>query len=110
MIPKGYARVDVVADSYFKISIKSNGRNKRGRSEKVIIASKQSKIQRDFHTFLLNGENKSRMIQLMFQTMQSNRAQTLNILRCIELVFDNCTKLTLSSCTTLEDYQRTALS
>ena len=76
MIPKGYARVDVVADSYFKISIKSNGRNKRARSEKVIIASNQSKIPRDFHTFLLNGENKSRMIQLMFQTMQSNRAQT----------------------------------
>ena len=39
MLPKGYARVDIVDDSYFSNSIKNNERNKRGNSAKVIVSS-----------------------------------------------------------------------
>ena len=48
MLPKGYARVDIVADSYFSNSIKNNERNKRGNSAKVIVSSNKSKILRHF--------------------------------------------------------------
>ena len=42
-IPKGYKRVDIVADSYLPMSIKTAERNKRGMAPKVIISSTQSK-------------------------------------------------------------------
>ena len=101
MLPKGYARVDVVADSYFSNSIKNNARSKRGNSAKVIVSSNKSKIPRDFQAFLLNGENKTSLIKLIFETIKSNIAQTLNISRCNELILaneNNCIKISLSSC------------
>ena len=44
MIPSGYARVDIVVDSYIEISIKEAERSKRGISKKVIIKSLPSKV------------------------------------------------------------------
>ena len=100
-------RVDVVADSYFKISLKQNERNKRGVSKKVIIASNKSKIPRNFNNFLLNGPNKSRMIELIYDTLKTKRVKVLNILWCNNLVLaneNNWIKITLPFVSTLDDY------
>ena len=107
LLPKDYPRVDIVADSYFETSLKQNERNKRGVSEKVFIASNQSKIPRDFKDFLLNGQNKLRMIELIIEIFQTNRVKALNILRCNILVLaneNNCVKITMSTVSTLDDY------
>ena len=59
-LPKGYKRVDLVADTYREISIKNGERQKRGTSAHLIIHSSQSKLPREFKNFLKNGENKTR--------------------------------------------------
>ena len=53
---------------------------------KVIIASNKSKIPRDFNNVLLNGPNKSRMIELIYDTLKTNIVKVLNMLRCNNLV------------------------
>jgi hypothetical protein len=61
-IPKGYYRVDLVADCYFESSIKDAERSKRGTSRKIIVKSAKSKIPSEFTHFLSCGENKTRLI------------------------------------------------
>ena len=73
MLPSGYKQVDIVADTYQDISIKSTERSKRGNSRKIIIRSEKSKIPRDFNAFLKNGENKGRMIELIIEVILQNR-------------------------------------
>ena len=52
MIPSGYRRVDIVADSYIKHSIKKAECAKRGKYQNVIIPSSKSKFQDHFiHSF-----------------------------------------------------------
>ena len=65
-LPRGYDQIDIVADSYVKNSIKTGTRSKKGDSERIIITSGKSKLPRDFHCFILNGENKTRLIEVMF--------------------------------------------
>ena len=52
MLLVGYSRIDIVADTYQKISLKDQEREKRGVSEKVLILSVKSKIPRNFSSFL----------------------------------------------------------
>ena len=63
LLPKDYARVDLVADTYLLKSI--NYAERRGRGEEIssliLIKSLKSKIPRDFSKFLSNGFNKTRM-------------------------------------------------
>ena len=42
--PKGYQRVDIVANTYRELSIKDGEGESRGSSMKVIISSEKSKI------------------------------------------------------------------
>ena len=51
-LPKGYRRVDIIADTYREKSLKNNGRDSRGVSNKVIIRSPSSRIPRNFTEFL----------------------------------------------------------
>ena len=44
-------------------------RNERGTSSKVIIKSAKSKIPRDFHAFLAEGKNKTRMVEIIFNVI-----------------------------------------
>ena len=100
-IPKGYLRVDFVADSYFPNSIKDAERTKRGVSSKIIIKSARSKIPRDFTSFLSSGENKTRMIELIFETLKQKKAQALNTLRTTKIVLSRereCSIVTLAGC------------
>ena len=59
ILPKVYLRVDLVSDCYFENFIKAADRAKRDSATK-------SKGPRGFSNFLLNKENKTRMIDLLF--------------------------------------------
>ena len=47
-LPKGYRRIDIIADAYREKSLKNNERDRRGVSNKVIVRSALSKIPRNF--------------------------------------------------------------
>ena len=99
-LPCGYKRVDIVADTYLLNSIKSSERCKRGDSEKVLVRSCKSKIPPEFNRFLSNGENKTRMIELLFQVIENNRVKMINLLKTNKIVLsmeDSCRSFTLST-------------
>ena len=96
-LPRNYCRVDIVADMYQEMSIKSAERKKRGCSEKIIIQSAKSKIPRSFNEFLKNGENKRRMISLMVNVLVENRLRAIEMLQCTKIFIsteNSCMKLT----------------
>ena len=96
-ITSGYTRVDIVADTYRDTSIKSMERQKRGEASKVMIKSLKSKIPRDFPNVLLNGENKTRMMELITEYIVTFKTKVLNILRCNKIIISldsKCISLT----------------
>ena len=64
-LPNGYQRIDIIADTYREKSLKNNERDLRGVSNKVIVRSALSKIPTNFSDFLKNGDNKTRLIELI---------------------------------------------
>ena len=62
-------------------------REKRDVSEKVLIMSAQSKIPRNFRHFLNNGDNKTRLIELIKEYLVDNKQEVLNRLDCNEIYF-----------------------
>ena len=100
MVLKGYLQVDLVTDCYFKSTMKDAERTKRGTSSKI-ITSPRFKVPREFHNFLCNGENKTRMIELIFQTIKEKRVYCLNLLKTTKLILSRekeCATITLSNC------------
>ena len=85
--PKTYHRVYIVADTYKSASIKAGEREKRGCSNKIIVKSAKCKIPRNFKSFLKNGENKTRLIDLLCQFVNENTQRTCNLLKCSSIVF-----------------------
>ena len=85
--PKTYHIVDIVADTYKSASIKGGEREKRGCSNKITVKSAKSKIPRNFKSFLKNGENKTRLIDLLCQFVKENSQRTCNLLKCSSIVF-----------------------
>ena len=83
---KGFQCIDLVADSYFNNSIKDAERIKRGTSKKIIVRSMKSKLPSEFSQFLSCGENKNRLIELLFEVIKNEREEVLEMLRCDELV------------------------
>ena len=79
-IPVGYKRVDIVTDTYQEFSIKNIESENRGEPSKVLVKSLRSKMPRDFQSFLMNVENKTRMVELISEYIDTNKAKTLNIL------------------------------
>ena len=79
-IPKSYEHVDLVANTYSLVSIKTAERNERGSSSKVSIKSVKSKILRDFSLFMKNNKSKSRLIDIIFDFIIENR------IRCLQIV------------------------
>ena len=71
-LPVGYQRIDIVADTYRENSLKNSERTKRGCSKRVLIHSSKSKVHRNFADFLKNGENKSRLIELIENELVKN--------------------------------------
>ena len=81
-IPPGYKRIDIVADTY-----RDPERSKRGCSEAIIVRSGKSKIPQNFTKFLQNGENKTRLIELILSTLLEKRNEILLNLRSEEIYF-----------------------
>ena len=71
-LPKGHARYDIAADTYRESSIKSAERRKRGTAAKVLIGSVKSRLPRDMNKFMLNNDNKTSLIKLVFKFIISN--------------------------------------
>ena len=98
-LPQNYLRVDVVTDTYKNTSIKGLERALRGESEKIHIASLESKTPSDFSRIRKNGENKTRLIELIIQYIKTCRVEILNHVRCTKLVipsYNNCISITSS--------------
>ena len=76
-VPKGYRRIDIVADTYRRGSIESAEREKRGKSTKVILGSVKSKVLRDANKFMMNDENKVALINIIFKNMIENRVHVI---------------------------------
>lgn len=98
-IPQNYKRIDIVSDTYKENSIKSGERQKRGKSDKVLVKSAKSKIPPDFNNFLSNSDNKTRMIELLFSVIESHKAKFLNMLKTNQIILSRqtfCRSLTLS--------------
>ena len=84
-LPKGYKCVDLVADTYREISIKNGEHQKRGTSAHLMIPFTQSKLPREFKNSLKNGENKTRLIELIFQIISQESSPALQMLKCSKI-------------------------
>ena len=103
-LPTGYNRVDLIADTYKDFSIKAMERKKRGESKKVLIKSLQSKIPHDFSRLLKNGENKTRLIELLSSYIEQHKNKVFNSLRCYKIVISlDCKCLVITRLSTTED-------
>ena len=108
-ISKGYDRVDFVADCYFSCSEKNAEKRGRGESDSRnnLIKSFHLKVPtRNFASFLSNGENKTRMIQSIFESIVKHKPKILNLFRTAVLILcreDECHKVTLSTCEAFQE-------
>ena len=86
-IGNSYRRIDIVADTYRDVSIKSSERSKRGESTKIIIGSVQSKLPADMGKFMLNNENKCSLINMVMDYTSTNKKALLRKLKCQMIYF-----------------------
>ena len=84
MLPVGYKRIDIVADTYRERSLNDPERPKRSIANKVIVQSSSSKIPLNFSEFLKNGENKTRLIEIIKDVIVINKSDVLRNLGCQE--------------------------
>ena len=85
-LPKGYQRVDISADTYRENSLENNERDSREVSSKVIIHSASSRIPRNFTEYLRNGDNKTRLTELIKDELIKNSQEMLGLLSS-EMIF-----------------------
>ena len=99
----------LVADCYFPGSVKDAEKHGHGESDsrKILIKSILSQVPKsDFASFLSNGENKTRMIQLISEFTVKHKAKILNLLRTTVLILsreDECQKVTFSTCEAFQE-------
>ena len=62
-LPKNINRIDIIADTYEDISLKTYERRKRCVSRPIKVQSSKSRIPLPFSNFLKNDENKKRLIE-----------------------------------------------
>ena len=94
----GYKRLNIVADTYQEFSIKNNERENRGKSSKVLVKSLRSKIPRDFQSFLLNGDIKTWMMELISEYIHTHKAKVFNVLRTNKIMVSLENKCISISC------------
>ena len=67
-ISKGYGRVDIIADCYKTMSIKSSKQLLKGQSRKIHISLLLSKVPSDFYNRILrNSNSKKVVIKVIFE-------------------------------------------
>ena len=94
--------MDIIADTYRENSLKNNERDSRGVSNKVIIRSASSRIPRNFTEFLKNGDNKTRLIELIKDELIKNSQEILELLSSKMIYFSIdgvCLKITRDTLT-----------
>ena len=71
-LPRGYRRIDVVADSYGSVKLFKNcvvG----NQADKILIPSLKSRVHPDYSSVVLkNRENKTRLVELIFEYIEKN--------------------------------------
>ena len=105
-VPKGYKRVDIVADTYRSKSIKDPEHFKHGCTDRVIVNSVVSHFLRNFNDFLKKGNNKTCLIELILDVFVQRKNEILKILKTDELYYsmDNkCYVITNQGVVTVED-------
>ena len=88
LLPQGYERIYIVADTYHEVSLKSAERSQRGKASKVVIRSVKSK-------FLEISE----IFQRMRDTIIEIKVKPLDLVNCGELYFstdNDCRRITRS--------------
>ena len=63
-------QLDIVADSCQPNLIRMSEQQARGLSSKTHIKLSKSRVLRNFAKFLSNGENKERIVEIIFSTLQ----------------------------------------
>ena len=89
-IPKNYKRVDLLADDYKSKAnfFNLNEKAMRGQSERIQIASLQSRIPPEFRTRILrNNEYKVRLIALILKYITEQKDEYLSLLKSDTIVF-----------------------
>ena len=70
-ISKGYGRVDIIADCYKTMSIKSSKQLLKGQSRKIHISWLLSKVPSDFYNRILrNSNSKKVVIKVIFEDIK----------------------------------------
>ena len=80
-------------------------RLKCGTSSRVMVQSDLSKMPRNFNNFLKNGENKSRLIELIQDVLTENKEKIFGMLKCQEIMFSMdkvCRRVTRTSVSLVE--------
>ena len=89
--------------------MKNPERRRRGVAGKVIVQSSLSKIPRNFSEFLKNGENKTRLIEIIWSVIERNRIEILEQLRCSELLYSMdgiCRKISFEAIDVIQKLSR----
>ena len=77
-VPKQYDTIFFVCDSYKANSIKAVERDSRGSAAKYLLSKPDMKLPSDFATFMKNGENKTKFLQLIQQAIDEEKQQLGN--------------------------------
>ena len=99
-LPKGYARYDIVADTYQESSIKLAERRKRGISAKKLIGFIKSRLPRDMNKFMLNNNNKTSLIKFVFKFIIAEKQRSLCTMDTEKIILsgdDECITVTYDS-------------
>ena len=96
MLPRGYERIDVVADKYTSVKLHKHG-VPGDQFDKILIPSLHSRVHPEFKTTVMkNRENKARLIQLIFEHIKANALNCLEALGSSTMVLsseDECVSL-----------------
>ena len=87
------------------MSLKDPEREKRGVADRVIVKSPQSKVPQNLANFLKNGENKTRLIEIVKEELAANKETLLQKLQCRRIMFSMdqlCYEITTSGVAVVE--------
>ena len=105
LLPK-VSRLDFVTDTYKKDSIKTYERSRRGDSQTFLIKGTNTKVPRDWKSFMSNASNKEQLIKLLLCEWQTDKYAAKLYERHIYFVYkEECTHLTSEDGMTVQSIQ-----
>ena len=98
-LPKYYREVDVVADSHDSVKLFKDA-VADDHAEKILIPSLKSRVHANYSTVVLrNRDNKTRLVELIFEYITNNTETCFQKLESKEIVLssaERCVKITSS--------------